>query len=107
MQQCETSRQGSVAELTDVLPRVFGRDVNVRALDRALEQRPMAFQPVHMMDAANVLFRRMFDGAVLIVVAQAVVSLTFVGADNRPCGNVLIDDAFNGIGGYVRDRRGQ
>jgi hypothetical protein len=47
----------AIAELTDVLPRVLGRNVDVGAFDGALKQRPMAFQPIHVMDAPNIPFR--------------------------------------------------
>jgi hypothetical protein len=42
----------AIAKFAGVFPRVLGRNVDVRSFDRTLQQRPMAFQPVHMMDAA-------------------------------------------------------
>jgi hypothetical protein len=60
--------------------------VNVRSFDRALKQRPMAFQSVYMMDAANVLFGRMIDGAVVVGVAKAVVSPMLVRVMIVPAG---------------------
>jgi hypothetical protein len=59
----------TIAEFRDVFPSVLGRNVNVRALDRALEQRPMAFQRVHMMNALHVFFRGVIDRAVRVVTA--------------------------------------
>jgi hypothetical protein len=84
----------AVAKFADVFPRVLRRNVNVSALDGALEQRPVAFQPVHVMDAPNVLFRRMIDGAVVVGEFEAVIGFVFVGADNRASRYVLVDDAF-------------
>ena len=79
----------------------------MRALHGALKQRPMAFQPVHMMDAPDVLFRRMIDGAVVVGPAQAMVGAMFVRADDGARNNVLVDDALDCVDGHVRDRRGQ
>jgi hypothetical protein len=45
---------------------MLARNVNVRAFDGALKQRPMAFQAVHVMLVANVLFLRVVDRAVVI-----------------------------------------
>ena len=96
-----------IAELADVFPRMLCRYVNVRAFDSALEQRPMAFQPVHMMNAANILFGRMIDGAVLVSVLEALIGAMFVRADDGANWNVLIDNALYRIGGHIRDRRSQ
>ena len=46
----------AITKLTDVLPSVLAADVNVRALHGPLEQRPVTFEAVHMMDTAHVFF---------------------------------------------------
>ena len=56
-------------------------NVNVSSLHGALEQRPVAFQRVHMVLAANVFLPRVIDGVMVVGVAKTMVGPMFVRAD--------------------------
>ena len=83
----------AVAKFGDVFPSVLARNVNMRALYGAFEQRPMTFQAVHVMDAAHVFLGRMIDGAMIVTVAKALIGTPFVRADRAARLYVLVDDA--------------
>src|SRR5437667_4864788 len=58
--------------------------MNMRALDRPLQQRPETLDTLHMMFATNPLLLCMIDGTMLIASSrQRGVGLQFVGADGR------------------------
>jgi hypothetical protein len=46
----------AIAELGNVFPSVLAGNVDVSALHRALEQRPVAFKAVYVVLIAHVLF---------------------------------------------------
>ena len=48
--------------------------MNVRSLDRALEERPVDFERVHAMDTTHVLFGRMIDDAARVLAAKIVIA---------------------------------
>src|SRR5207253_9943076 len=67
-----------------VVSKVLARDVDVRAFDRPLQQRPETLDALHMMLVTNPLFGRMVDSTVLISAPrQRGVGLQFVGTDRR------------------------
>jgi hypothetical protein len=54
----------AIGELCNVLPSVFGRDVNVRSSHGSFEKRPMSFKGVGVMDAAHPFVGRMINATV-------------------------------------------
>lgn len=94
----------AVTELTDVLPQMFGRDVNVGALDRQLEARPMALKRVYVMDSLHPFIGGVIDSAVIIGRALKVaVRRPLIGTDGAAALHVSQDDGFKSILASIRD----
>lgn len=95
----------SVAEFANVLPKVFGRDVSVRALDRPFQQAPMPLNRVGVVDATHPFLGAVVHGAVRIcAVRKHAVRRPFVGADRGTGRNVVGHDRSQGLGRCVLDR---
>ena len=73
-----------------VAEQVEGLDGDVRALDRALEQRPEVFQPVGVDVAARVGLG-VVDDLVGVVGRQSIVGLEGIGVERRAGLDVLLD----------------
>lgn len=71
----------AIAKLAHVFPRMFRRDMDVRPGNGPLHQRPMTFQRVHVMDAANILFLRMVDRLMRVGMLETAIGAMFVSAD--------------------------
>ena len=76
----------------DVALKVEGRDRNVSAFDRSLEQRPEVFDAVRVNQTAHV-FGRVIDGFVLVSHPQISVTLVGIGVDVRAGRDVMPDAA--------------
>ena len=98
------SHVAAIAELGDVFPSVFGRNVNVSSLHGALKQRPVTFKAVHMMNATHIFFCGVVDRFVGVMTAQILVSTELISADGASRLDVFFNDAFKCVGAYVRDR---
>jgi len=82
-------------ELGKVLSEMAARDMNMRALDGSLQERPEAFKGVHMMPVARPFFGRVVHRAMLVAEPRELrVGLEFIRADRRTPNHVANDVRF-------------
>lgn len=87
--------------LIDVALQVERRDLHIRSLDRAFEQRPEVFESVGV-DLSTHVFVRVIDGLMHEMPGHAVVRRGSVGKQFRSALNMVIDDRvqFGLLGGW-------
>jgi len=94
----------AIGKLTEVFPQVLRRNADVRASDRALEQRPVAFDGVRVKYAAHVFFGAMVNPPMNVGRAKIGVGPMHVRADHASRLYIGIDDRLHNCLRVGRDR---